>query len=85
MPYKFKNDGSGLINPRMRKIYLIIAGIMIAQGITMIAYNHHIKFGDLLSIGSGLFLFWGIQYQGFYKLARFIAEWNMRRRDNPWR
>lgn len=78
---KWKDDGSHIIKPLQRKLYLIIGCIFVIRPIISVLIYHSLDFGDILWGGSGLFLIWGIKFNGIYKIARLYAEWKLRK-DN---
>ena len=82
MPYKFKDDGSDLISPLKRKLYMIISGLLIIRPIISLLLFHYIDLADAYWFSIGLFLVWAIQFNGFYKIARRYAEWNLKRKGN---
>ena len=53
-----------------------ILNMLFLEGVT--AYN-------IFSVILGAFLLWCIKWNGYYKLARKWAEYNLRKKDNKWR
>ena len=78
---KWKDDGSHIIKPLQRKLYIIIGCIFVVRPIISVTVYHSLDFGDILWGGSGLFLIWGIKFNGIYKIARLYAELKLRK-DN---
>ena len=85
MPYKFKDDGSHIIKPFQKKIYLIIGSLIVGRAFLDLFLVGGIDVMDILNIILGLFMIWGIQFNGFYKIARRYAEWKLKQQDNKWR
>ena len=81
MPYKFKDDGSHIIKPLQRKLYLIIGLILIVRPVISVIQFHSIDYIDVVWGIGGLVTIWGVKFNGFYKLARLYAEWKLRK-DN---
>ena len=85
MPYKFKDDGSHIIKPRMRKIYFIIGCLTVLRPIVNYFTLGQITIMDYLTFGLGVFMIWGINKNGLYKIARWCKERQLRKFDNKWR
>ena len=85
MPYKFKDDGSHIIKPFTRKIYFIIGCLTIARPVIGLIISGEIDFLGVMNIALGVLLIWGVNKNGFYKLARWYKERQLRKFDNKWR
>ena len=85
MPYKFKDDGSHIIKPFARKIYFIIGCLTIARPFVSYILFGQIGFIEYLNIVLGVFMIWGINKNGIYKILRGYKERQLRRFDNDWR
>ena len=84
MPYKFKDDGSHIIKPFQRKIYFIIAVIFISQPILNYLLFDYVDVMQLVSASLAGFMIWGVNKNGFYKIARWYMERKIRKFDNKW-
>ena len=38
-----------------------------------------------IDVGLSGFLIWGLKWNGIYKIARKIKEWEIKQKDNKWR
>lgn len=85
MPYKFKDDGSNIIKPFQKKIYLIIGLIFISQPIFNYILFSEINIMQIITALLSVFMIWGVNKNGFYKIARWYMERKIRRFDNKWR
>ena len=84
MNYKFKNDGSGSLPPKQRKLYTIIGCLMVSSaGLLTIIFGF--TFGNIVQLLCGLTIIWGIRFNGFYKVFRWYAEYQLKKKDNLWR
>jgi len=82
---KWKDEGSHIIKPFQRKIYLIIGCLIILRPVVFFVLFRQLDVLDIMNIVLGSFLIWGIQLNGFYKIIRWYAERQMKRWDNKWR
>ena len=82
MPFKFKDYGSHIIKPFQRKLYLIIGCLLISRPIISFLSYRSVDYVDIVWGISGALLIWGVKFNGFYKLARLYAEWNLKRKGN---
>lgn len=85
MPYKFKDDGSHIIKPIQRKIYFIIGIIFISQPIVNYILFNEINVMQIITAILSSFMIWGVNKNGFYKIARWYMEKRIRKFDNKWR
>lgn len=85
MPYQFKDNGSDIIKPFARRIYLIVGILMLIR--TPIDYFllGQLDYTDILNPPLAIFMLWGVNKNGFYKIARWNAERQLKKRDNKWR
>ena len=79
---KWKDDGSHIIKPFQRKIYLIIGGLIMARPVITYYITGTIDVMDVINFFLGALMIWGVRFNGFYKLAKMYAEWNLKRKDN---
>ena len=82
MPYNFKDNGSHIVKPFQRKLYFIIGCLIIGRAGLDLVLTHNLDVMDGLNIILGLVLIWGVNLNGFYKIARWYMEWKLRRNDN---
>lgn len=80
--HKFKNDGSGMIPEKTRKLYLITTIALLIFVVVKDIIIAKIYVLDIVSIALGVCVLWGIQFNGAYKIARKIMEWKLTRKDN---
>ncbi len=62
----------------------LYVGIM-AIIVTMDMYDiliHQATFSDYFGLTMAAFFVWGLYFNGYYKIARKIKEWQMKRSDN---
>ena len=85
MPYKFKDDGSHVIKPLQRKIIFITGSLMIARPFVTWYLFREVDFIDGLNVAMGIIFIWGVNLNGFYKLARWYMEKKIKDFDNKWR
>ena len=85
MPYKFKDDGSHIIKPFARKIYFIIGCLTIARPVVSFILFGEAGLMDYLNVVLGVFMIWGINKNGIYKILRWYKERQIRKFDNDWR
>lgn len=85
MPYKFKDDGSHIVKPFQRKLYFIIGCLIIGRAALDLYMIRTLDVMDCLNIILGCVLIWGVNRNGFYKIARWYMERKIRRFDNKWR
>ena len=78
---KWKDDGSHILKPLQRKLYIIIGFILISRPVLSIIQFHTFDYVDIMWGFCGVTLIWGVKFNGFYKLARLYAEWKIRK-DN---
>lgn len=65
------------------RLYLIGAGFLIVMSsLNFIVPWFHWNWQDFLNIGLGVFLIWGVKFNGLYKIARYLTERRLKRRDN---
>lgn len=79
---KWKDDGSHVIKPFQRKMYFIIGCLIIGRAVLDWVLTKYLDSMDYLNIILGLVLIWGINLNGFYKLARRYMEWKLSRNGN---
>ena len=84
MPYQFKNDGSAAIPKGKRILYISIGYLMLGSAV-LLTYLFGFTFGNIVQILCGLAIIYGIQYNGFYKMFRWYAEYQLKKKDNLWR
>lgn len=82
---KWKDEGSHIIKPFQRRLYFIIALVIISRSFVDLFILGSMDWMDYLNIGLGAFMIWGINRNGFYKIARRYAEYVVRKKDNKWR
>jgi hypothetical protein len=66
-------------------MYLIIGFIFLARPVISVLVYRSLDYTDVVWGLSGILLIWGIKFNGFYKIARLYAEWNLKRKDNKFR
>ena len=82
---KWKDEGSNILKPNTRKLIIFTSlGIMIMIGMG-IMITRTVTFQDIFVITLSAFNFWGVHYNGYYKLGRRYMEWHLKRKDNNWR
>lgn len=84
-PYKFKDDGGHVIKPKLRKIYFIIGCLIMLRPLVSFVLFGTIDVIDWFNLVLGGVMIWGINFNGFYKIARWYMERKLRRFDNSWR
>ena len=84
MPHQFKNDGSGMIPKGKRILYTSIGVIMLGSAV-LLTILFGFSFGNTVQFLCGLTIIWGIKFNGFYKMFRWYAEYQLKKKDNLWR
>lgn len=82
MPYHFKDNGSHIVKPLQRKLYFIIGCLIIGRAVLDLYLLNKIDVMDYLNIILGSVLIWGVNFNGFYKVARWYMEWKLKHSDN---
>lgn len=82
---KWKDEGTNILPPKRRKLYLIITIGLILFTSSKIILTGKIYDFDVISLGIAIFLLWGIKFNGLYKIMRKIAEYQLKKKDNHWR
>lgn len=82
---KWKDDGSYIIKPWQRKIYFIVSILLIIRLPFFYFATGKVYDADILDFVLGFVFLWGINFNGFYKIIRRYAEWQLKKRDNKWR
>ena len=85
MPYNFKDNGSHIIKPLQRKIYFTIGMLFVSHPIISFLVFGQIDTMQIIDAILGGFMIWGVNFNGFYRLARRYAEWQIKKKDNKWR
>ena len=81
-PYNFKDNGSHIVKPLQRKLYFIIGCLIIGRAVLDLYLVNHLDVMDYLNILLGCVLIWGVNFNGFYKVARKYMEWKLKHDDN---
>lgn len=63
------------------RLYLIGAGFLIVMSSLDILFFKY-NWQDIMNLGLGIFLVWGVKFNGLYKIARYLTEKRLKRRDN---
>ena len=79
---KWKDDGSSFIKPLQRKLYFIIGCLIAARPLIFFLIGSDVTIFDIINGGLGILLIWGVNFNGFYKLARRYMEWRLKHKDN---
>ena len=82
MPYNFKDNGSHIIKPLQRKLYFIIGCLIVGRAAMDLLLFDKMDIMDYLNIILGLVLIWGVNFNGFYRVARWYMEWKLKHNDN---
>jgi len=82
MPYNFKDNGSHIVKPLQRKLYFIIGCLIICRAALDLYLVNRLDIMDYLNIILGVVLIWGVNFNGFYKVARKYMEWKLKHNDN---
>lgn len=82
---KWKDDGSHFISSTQKKIIIYSSLGIIIFNIFNILVTAFITPYEIFNIGFMIVIIWGVNWGGFYRLARRYAEWKLKKRDNKWR
>ena len=63
------------------RLFLIGAGFIIFMSVADFLFFKW-DWRDIMNMGIGLFLIWGVKFNGLYRIARKLTEYRLRRRDN---
>ena len=82
MPYQFKdNQNTPYRSKKYRLLFFGLSAFIIIESILgMVAAGVNIH--DLINIGLALFVIWGVQFNGYYKIMRAYASWKMKKQDS---
>ena len=79
LPFKFKDNEA--VKLKHKWIYLsgaIFVSFMAVIDMLFFKWDWQ----DPFNLGLGLFIIWGVQFNGLYRIMRKIAVWRLKRRDN---
>ena len=79
---KWKDNEVKLYSKTQKIIFELAAATLIIIGVGAMLNGEGLDSHVLMNIGGGLFVIWGVQFGGFYKIMRAYAEWKIKR-NNP--
>lgn len=85
MPYNFKNNGVDVYPNKFKKIMYIFAIIGFGFLPFHLILFRTIYVQDILDIIGGLVLIWMARFGGGYKIARWWASRQLKKKDNKWK
>ena len=78
MPYQFKDNEN--IKLPMKRLWVFLCGLSLSISAFDILYGKYTIY-DIAAIPMSVFGFWAIQFNGWYKIERRLAEYYMKRRS----
>ena len=82
---KWKNNENNIYPKKFKRLMYIFAFIGFLFLPMHLILSHKVIIQDFLDIGGGLILIWMARFGGGYKISRWWAERELRRKDNKWK
>ena len=82
---KWKDNENQVYPTKFKKIMYIFAIMGFTYAPFHLIFFHQIIIQDILDIVGGIILIWMARFNGAYKIARWWAERELKRKDNHWK
>ena len=82
MPYQFKDNQNKQYSKKLRLIFAGLSGFIILESIFQMFLTNRVDFHAVSNIAMAGFVIWGVFFNGYYKIMRWYAGLQTKRKDN---